>query len=96
MRLLLDAMYSPAIAEQLRRYGHDVIAAREDPALADLPDPDLFVAAQADGRALVTENVGDFLLLDMLYREQGRAHAGLILTSNRGFRAGLQASLASS
>ena len=51
MKLLLDAMFTTVIAEQLRRRGHDVIAAKEDPVLADLKDIDLFAAAQAAERA---------------------------------------------
>ena len=92
MRLLLDAMFSDAIASQLRQRGHDVIAAVERTDLANLPDAALFAAAQDEQRAVVTENVGDFMRLDRLYRQHNRAHHGLILTSDRRFprsRAGI-------
>ena len=88
MKLLLDAMYTPAIAQQLRSRGHDVVAAKARPDLADLDDPPLFAAAQVEERTVVTENVPDFLRLDDLYRQQGRGHDGLILTTDRRFDRG--------
>src|ERR1035437_5768111 len=62
MRLLLDEMYAPAVAEQLRARGNDV-ASVHDPAYRvweGEPDEDVWAAAIAGDRALVTENVGDF------------------------------------
>jgi hypothetical protein len=82
---LLDAMFRPAIAEQLRRRGHDAIAATERPDLAKLEDPDLFAAAQREERAIVTENVPDFLRLDRFHRQQGLARYGVLLTTDRRF-----------
>ena len=78
-------MFAPEIARQLRRRGHDVIAAIERADLAPLRDPGLFAAAQADQRAVVTENIPDFLDLDRLCRDEARAHYGLILTTDRRF-----------
>jgi predicted nuclease of predicted toxin-antitoxin system len=86
LKLLLDAMFAPEIARQLRQRGHDVVAAKEQARLADRGDPELFAAAQAEQRALVTENVEDFIDIDRRYRHQGRAHYGLVLTSGRRFR----------
>jgi predicted nuclease of predicted toxin-antitoxin system len=86
LKLLLDAMFAPAIAEQLRRRAHDVVAAAEVPEFRYLGDPDLFAAAQAEQRAVVTNNVDHFLAIDAVYREQRRLHYGLILTSDRRFR----------
>jgi Domain of unknown function (DUF5615) len=60
LRLLLDEMYPPAIAQQLRRRGHDVAAVTERAELRALPDADLFSAAQHERRAIVTENIVDF------------------------------------
>jgi predicted nuclease of predicted toxin-antitoxin system len=85
MRLLIDSMYTPAIAEQLRWRGHDVPSARADRRRERLPDAALFAIAQGEGRVVVTENVDHFLALDALYRERGQEHAGLILTTNHGF-----------
>jgi len=83
LKLLLDAMFAPEIARQLRQRGHDVVAAKEQARLAYRSDPELFAAAQAEQRALVTENVEDFIDIDRRYRHQGRAHYGLVLTSGR-------------
>lgn len=85
MRLLLDAMFSRKLAYQLRQRGHDVVAADERGDLARLPDPDIFALAQTEQRAVVTENVPDFLELDSLYRAQRLDHYGLILTSAHRF-----------
>ena len=88
MKLLLDAMFDPAIAQQLRRRGHDVIAAITRVDLAGLRDPELFAAAQAEQRAIVTNNVNDFLNLARVYRQRERPHYGLVLTSDRRFDRG--------
>ena len=85
MRLLLDAMYAPAIAEQLRQRGHDVVAARARDDLADLSDPDLLAAVLAEQRVIVTENVIDFMVLDAEFRRAGRDHAGIIMATARRY-----------
>ena len=67
MRLLLDEMYAPAVAAQLRARSHDV-ASVHDPdyrVLEGEPDEDVWAAAIANDRALVTENVGDFRRIEM-------------------------------
>jgi hypothetical protein len=85
---LLDAMYKPSIAVQLRRRGHDVVAAGAEATLAALADSDLFASAQAELQTIVTENIQDFLQLDQQYRSVGRGHYGIILTSDRRFSRG--------
>lgn len=82
MRLLLDAMFPAAVAEQLRVAGHDVVAAVERHELREAPDPTLFLAAQEDGRAVVTENIRDFVPLAVARDATDEPHHGLILTSN--------------
>jgi len=79
LRLLIDEMYPPAIAEQLRRRGHDVDAVTAHAELRSLSDPDLFRVAQDQRRAVVTENIADFISLVNDYDHRGRAHHGLIL-----------------
>jgi nucleoside-diphosphate-sugar epimerase len=81
--LLLDEMFSGAIAEQLRAKGHDVIAVVADPALIGLPDDQILAHAADTGRALVTANIKDFIPLDARYRAASQAHAGLILVSTK-------------
>jgi hypothetical protein len=84
VKLLLDAMYQ-VIAEQLRLRSHDVVSAHERKGLSIVSDRALLAVAQDEGRAVVTENIHDLMDLDAEYRRDGRAHFGLILTTNSGF-----------
>ena len=84
-RLLLDEMFSGAIAAQLRAKGHDVVAVVTDPALAGLADDQILAHATAVARVLVTANIKDFMPLDARYRAASQAHAGLILVSAKTF-----------
>jgi len=56
VKLLLDEMWPPIIAAELRRRGHEVIAVAERAELHGQPDEVVFAAAQAEGRTLLTEN----------------------------------------
>jgi len=97
--LLLDEMFSDSIAQQLRGHGYDVASVVADPALVALPDDQILAHATAEGRALVTVNIKDFVPLDGRYRAAGQSHAGLILVStktfpqNRAFTAAIAAAL---
>lgn len=86
MRLLLDEHYSPRIAVELRRRGHDVLAARERPELRGLSDPALFALVAAERRAILTENAADFLPIVRSAAVRGTDHFGVVLTSPRQFR----------
>jgi hypothetical protein len=79
VRILLDEMYRRTIAEGLRRRRHDAVAVTERPELRNLPDPELFAAAQAERRAVVTENIRDFVPIADDYETRGIAHHGLVL-----------------
>jgi hypothetical protein len=83
--LLLDEMFSDAIAEQLRAGDYDVISVIANPALVSLPDERILPHAATDGRALVTANIKDFMQLDARYRAAGQVHHGLILVSTKTF-----------
>lgn len=83
--LLLEEMFSDAIAQQLRAKGHDVLAVVADASLVSLPDDQVLSRAAATGRALVTANIKDFMPLDARYRAAGQTHAGLILVSAKTF-----------
>ena len=89
MKALLDEMLPPAIAEQLRERGYNVIAVAERADLRSLPDGDIFAFAQSEGRATVTRDRADYLLLDREQRAAGHTHAGLILVSSRFAPAGV-------
>lgn len=79
MKLLLDEQISGEVAERLRDRGHDVAAATDDPSLRSLKDPEIFEAAQAQGRAVVTYNRSDFEPIIREYVAQNREHHGLVI-----------------
>lgn len=79
MRVLLDEMYPHSIAAELRRRDHDASAVTERPELRTTPDPDLFATAQRERRAIVTENVRDFVVIATERAHRGEEHFGLIL-----------------
>lgn len=83
--LLLDEMLSDDIADQLRKRGHDVLAVVADTGLVGLADDQILAQAAAQGRALVTANIKDFMPLDAAYKMAGRQHAGLIVISTKTF-----------
>jgi hypothetical protein len=90
LRLLLDEMYSPALAVELRARGHDVVSIH-DPGhatAAGASDAEVLAAAQAEERVLVTENVRDYRPLEVGLLAAGSHHAGLVYTSNRQFPRG--------
>lgn len=85
MKLLLDEQISGRVAQRLRDRGHDVTAATDDPSLRGLSDPDLFAAAQRQGRALITYNRVDFEPIVREYAEANRSHHGLVLVHPKRF-----------
>ncbi len=79
LKLLLDEMYPPAIAEQLRRRGHDADAVAAKAELRALADPEIFAVAQHEQRVVVTENIDDFSAIADTHDRGGHPHHGLIL-----------------
>lgn len=88
MKLLLDEMYTAAVAEQLRERDRDVIAVAERADLRGTPDEALLDWAVGEERALVTDNQRDFVPIHHQRMTRGNDHRGLILTSNRRFPRG--------
>jgi hypothetical protein len=81
VRLCLDEHYSPRIAATLRERGHDVIAAGADAALRGQSDEELLAFCVREQRALLTENVADFMRLAHERASRGDAHSGLVFSS---------------
>ncbi len=85
MKLLLDEMWAPAIAEALRDRGHAVAAVAERLDLRGMPDAEVFDLAMAEGWVIVTENVVDYRPLAADAMRAGRASPAMIFTSNRAY-----------
>ncbi|MHB1166201.1 MAG: DUF5615 family PIN-like protein [Candidatus Nanopelagicales bacterium] len=83
MRLALDHHYSPRIAEALRGRGHDARSILERGWQAE-DDESLLALCSDAGRALLTNNVADFMVIARQWQAEGRSHAGLVLTSDAG------------
>ena len=60
VKLLLDEMLSPAIAQELRSRGHDVLAVGGDRDREGMSDPEVMAWARTEHRAIVTNNLRDF------------------------------------
>jgi hypothetical protein len=84
-RLVLDEMFSPAIAAALRDLGHDVIAVAERNELRAMTDEEVFAWATAQRRWLLTENVKEFRPILLRALEAGTSTMGILYTSNRAF-----------
>ncbi len=90
MRLVLDEHIDSAIAVQLRRRGHDVVAVTEQPDLAGLADADLLAWATEVGRVLVTYDARGFAPLAELRQVRDEPFAGIIFVSSRRYPQGPQ------
>jgi hypothetical protein len=81
VRLLLNEMWAPSIAVELRKRGFDVVAINE-PAYArryaGVTDDLVFARAQKDGRTVVTDNIVDYEKARREWETRGVDHHGLI------------------
>jgi predicted nuclease of predicted toxin-antitoxin system len=84
LKLALDEMYSARLAEALRAAGVDVRTVVEL-GLAGSSDPEVFAAAIADGRALLTENVADFARISAEHVGAGQHHPGVLIALSTRF-----------
>jgi len=89
VRLLLDEHYSPKIADELRKRGHDVACATDRDDVPGPGDRELWSLVFAEGRALMTENVADFMPLVREAGAAGERHFGIVFTSPRALPRGL-------
>ena len=87
MRLLLDEMIAATVAEQLRRRGHDVVALQDASLqhLRGVDDDRVLDHASSERRAVVTDNVPDFVDCHRRRLEAQRTHYGLLFFSNDTF-----------
>jgi hypothetical protein len=81
VKLLLDEMWTPTIALQLRKRGHDVAAIKEPEMKSRYggrPDDEVFALAQADGLTIVTDNISDYEQARLTWESSGHPHHGLV------------------
>jgi hypothetical protein len=82
VKLLLDEHYSPEIARQLRTRDHDVVAVAERADLVGLSDDELLRRMAQERRAIMTNNVKDFMPLASRAAVATDDHYGLLFTSD--------------
>lgn len=87
MKLVLDEMWNPAIAVELRKREHDVIAIKESEhsRYSGIPDDEVFALAQEESRAVVTDNIPDYEQARMDWDATGRTHYGIVYALNPPF-----------
>ncbi len=79
MKLLLDEMFSPLVAAELRARGHDAVAIKERDEWQSLSDLEVVALARTEQRAVVTANLRDFRPLHAeLVAAGGEGHAGMV------------------
>lgn len=84
MKLLIDEMYPPALAEGLQAVGIDAVTLA-DLRLSGSSDAEVFGAAVASGRAILTENVGDFARIAGDHSTGGGHHHGVLIALSSRF-----------
>jgi predicted nuclease of predicted toxin-antitoxin system len=84
LKLLLDEMYPPALADALRAAGIDVSTVAER-GLAGTSDPGVLEAAATDGYVVLTENVSDFARIAAERLTAGGHHAGVLIALSSRF-----------
>jgi len=84
VRLLLDEMYPPALAQALRAEGIDASTVGEA-GLAGRPDDEVVEAAAARHEVILTENVADFVRLAAERITAGGHHPGIVIALSSRF-----------
>lgn len=84
MKLLIDEMYPPALADGLRAVGIDARTVSEL-GLAGSSDRDVLAAAISTGRIVLTENVADFTRIAADHVSAGDQQPGLIIALSSRF-----------
>jgi hypothetical protein len=79
IRLYLDEDGHESVVQALRRQGYDVLNAREANRRG-LSDVEQLAYAAAEGRTLFSFNAADYISLHLDYLDQGRQHAGIVVS----------------
>jgi len=79
VQLYLDTDVQKKLARLLRERGFDAISAYEV-GHAHLPDPEHLIYAAEQERVLLTYNIGDFMRLYQAWWNEGRQHAGVVVS----------------
>jgi len=85
VKLLLDEMYPARLARGLREQSIDAEGVDERSPLRGLADEELLVVAAREGRALVSQNVADFMRLYGEWGASGRRHPGIVIALSSRF-----------
>jgi predicted nuclease of predicted toxin-antitoxin system len=83
LKLLVDEMYDPEIAEALRALGHDVVHASERAESKSAGDETIFSIAQDERRVIVTNNVRDFMPIVNRALQGDAVFHGIVLTNDK-------------
>ena len=84
MKLVVDEMYPPALAEALKAVGIDAVTVA-DLRLGGSSDAEIFGAAVASGRAVLTENVADFARIAGDHSTADHRHSGVLIALSSRF-----------
>ncbi len=84
-RLLLDEMLSGEISRQTKLSGIDALALVAEAELRGIPDSQVLELARSQSRILVTANIGDFELLNILWLAEARIHSGILYINSKAF-----------
>jgi uncharacterized protein with PIN domain len=81
LRLLLDEMIAPQIAQELRNLGHDVVAVKnERPDLMGRRDREIVRLMAVERRVIVTNNVKDYRPIHDRFLAAGEDHYGMVFS----------------
>ena len=81
-RLYVDADITPQLGRLLRTRGFDVVSCHESGS-EFLTDEQQLERARSLGRAILSSNYRDFLLLARMWAKDGREHAGIVVSYNQ-------------
>jgi len=84
LKLLLDEMYSAALAKALGAVDIDASTVI-DLGLAGGSDPDVLAAAVAHSQTILTENVADFARISAEHLSAGQHHPGVLIALSSRF-----------